>query len=538
MATRDVARICGIILIAVATAAMGEEAQMPRIAETLSIDIVNLDIVVTDAHGNRVRNLQRDDFIVLENGHPVALTNFDEIVPPPALPAGAVPTPGARLNSVPRATVFFIDESSISPAVRDRLLRAFDSFATRNFQIGDRVMIAPWNGGFRAPLRFFTEPEQIHAALQKEINEPSPSILLRAAHKASIQGIVDHGCGGALSLARDYAMSSRSEAERETAALRAIVGLMGAVPGKRALIIAGEWLPQQPGREMFDVLASHGCTAASLESAGQSVDVVRRLADAANAHNVALYAIDTEVVRGFSPSFLTAGPPSRGRFGLGMTRPVQYDDFSVFSSRNTIDAFRVLAEATGGSAVWSTNSFAAALTHIGEDITSYYSMAFRSSASGTGPRSIEVRMKDPGLKARTRRGFSPSTFGQELDERVIASLLSVGVRSDFDVNISVGEITMCDTKTCTVPVTVTMSQSDKPATLAFAVRDARGNLSDVHHTPCEKSPCTVALLVERGRTSIAVGAADESTQSAGFARLTIPSVSPPTLLAKEKNAWF
>ena len=178
------------------------------------------------------------------------------------------------------------------------------------------------------------------------------------------------------------------------------------------------------------------------------------------------------------------------------------------------------------------------LTRIGEDITTYYSMAVRSSASGPGPRSIEVRMKDPALKARARRGFSPSTFGEELDHRVIASLLSVGVRSDFDVTISVGEISMCDTKTCTVPVTVTMSQSDKPATLAFAIRDSRGNLSEVHHTPCEKSPCTLVLLVERGRPSIAVGAADESTQSAGFARLTIPAVSPPALVAKEKSAWF
>jgi VWFA-related protein len=516
---------------------MGQDAQMPRIAETLSIDIVNLDVVVTDARGNRIRNLQKEDFIVLENGKPVALTNFDEVTPPAPLPSGSVPQPGPHPNQVPRTTVFFIDESSISPAVRDRLLRAFDAFATRNFQPGDRVMIAPWNGGFRTPLRFFTEPEQIHAALQKELREPSPSILLRAAHKPSLQALAEGGCDSAISVARDYALSSRSELQRETAALRAIVGLLGAVSGKRSIIIAGEWLPQQPGREMFDALASHGCSAASLEAISGSVDIVRRLADAANAHNVALYAIDTEIVRGFSTSFLTAGPLPRGRFGLS-PRPIQYDDFSVFSSRNTIDAFRNLAEATGGAAVWSTNSFGSALTRFGEDINSYYSMAFRSSASGTGQRSIEVRMKDPALKVRTRRGFTPSTFGEEFDERVIASLLSVGVRSDFDVNISVGEVTMCDNKTCTLPVTVTTSQSDKPATLAFAVRDERGNLSDVRHTECVKSPCTVALLVERGRTSIAVGAADESTQSAGFARLTIPSVSPPTLVAKDKSAWF
>ena len=535
MAT-TVARICAFLVLAAATAAMGEEAQMPRIAETLSIDIVNVDIVVTDARGNRVRNLTRDDFIVLENGKPVALTNFDENFPPAPLPPGAVPPPGFRLSSVPRATVFFIDETSVSPAVRKRLLRAFESFTASNLLPGDRVMIATWNGGFRTPLRFFTEPEQIHAALEKEIHEPSPSILLRESRRASMQTVADRGCQDGISLARDYALSSRLDTERETAGLRAVIRLMGSVPGKRALIVAGEWLPQQPGREMFDALANHGCAGASIEGVSGSIDFVRRLAETANSHNVAVYAIDTEIVRGYDPSFLTAGPQLRGRFGF--VRPfVQRDDFAMLTSRNTIDAFRTLADATGGSAVFWTNAFESALARIAEDMNSYYSLAFKSTATGSGPRSIEVRMKDPALKARTRRGFSPSTFREELDERVIASLLSVGVLSDFDVSVSVGAITSCDAKTCAVPVTV-MSQNDKPATLAFAIRDSHGNLSPVHHLPCGKSPCTVSLLVERGRTSIAVGAADESTQSAGFARLTIPFVSPPAVVSKEKTAWF
>ena len=534
MAIRKIAWICGILAFAAATAAMAEDAQMPRIAETLSVDIVNLDVIVTDAHGTRVRNLTKDDFLIFENGRPVSLTNFNEVVPPPPLPPGTVQAPDLRPNMNSRSTVLFIDESSIGPMLRNRLLRALDEFATRNLQPGDRVMVVPWNGGFHAPLRFFTEPEQVHAALRKEIEHPMPSSVQRGSRDASLQTIAERDCEDAITLARDYASSSRADAERVVSALRAIIGLMGAMPGKRALIIASEWLPQQPGREMFDALSSRGCNSAGLESAGDNGDAIHRLANAANAHNVALYAIDTELVRGFGSALFTVGPLPRN---AGLFHQYTYPDIATIGSRNTINSFRLLADATGGYAVFSTNAFSAALARIADDITSYYSIAYRSAASGLGPRAIEVKLKNPSLKARTRRSFTPSTFGEELDDRVIASLLSVGVRSDFDVSIAVGPIQSCDLKSCSVPVIVTTSQADKPATLAFAVRDAHGNVSAVKHAPCEHSPCVVSLLVDRGRTSIAVGAADEASQLAGFARLTLTSVNPPANLSKE-TAWF
>jgi hypothetical protein len=71
------------------------EPQLPRVAgETIEVSLVNLDVVVTDKQGRRVHGLTANDFEVLEDGKPQAITNFSAFVPDdPSLPA---PLPSPR----------------------------------------------------------------------------------------------------------------------------------------------------------------------------------------------------------------------------------------------------------------------------------------------------------------------------------------------------------------------------------------------------------------------------------------------------------
>ena len=58
--------------------------------ETVSVNVVNVDVYVTDRSGNRVRGLKKEDFELFEDRKQVAITNFyaidsgAEVVPPPA----------------------------------------------------------------------------------------------------------------------------------------------------------------------------------------------------------------------------------------------------------------------------------------------------------------------------------------------------------------------------------------------------------------------------------------------------------------------
>src|SRR5690606_35729751 len=54
-------------------------AQQSTMFDTVDVTVVNVDVVVTDRQGNPVRGLTREDFIVLDQGKPVELTNFSAI---------------------------------------------------------------------------------------------------------------------------------------------------------------------------------------------------------------------------------------------------------------------------------------------------------------------------------------------------------------------------------------------------------------------------------------------------------------------------
>lgn len=57
-------------------------AQEPESKISVRADLVNLDVTVTDARGNYVRNLKRESFRVLDEGQPQPITNFTPVEAP------------------------------------------------------------------------------------------------------------------------------------------------------------------------------------------------------------------------------------------------------------------------------------------------------------------------------------------------------------------------------------------------------------------------------------------------------------------------
>lgn len=77
------------------------------------------------------------------------------------------------------------------------------------------------------------------------------------------------------------------------------------------------------------------------------------------------------------------------------------------------DSLITLATATDGIAVIDSNAFTPALQRINEDLSSYYLLGYYPSNSrmdGTF-RKIDVKVKRPGVKLRTRRGYLAPTAG-------------------------------------------------------------------------------------------------------------------------------
>lgn len=126
----------------------------------------------------------------------------------------------------------------------------------------------------------------------------------------------------------------------------------------------------------------------------------------------------------------------------------------------------------------------------------------------------------------------------DLDSRVLAALLASTTTSDFPVTIRTGDIGLCERNTCSVAVTIKLPDTAPPMRLAIAVSNSHGELSDVKHAECVTSQCTLQLVLERGRNTIAVGAGDSISQTAGVAITSVNAVPNVTMTAGGKMEWF
>jgi hypothetical protein len=161
--------------------------------------------------------------------------------------------------------------------------------------------------------------------------------------------------------------------------------------------------------------------------------------------------------------------------------------------------------------------------------------ADRSSAVPTpAPATIEHGPMVGKLRVRTsrvRRNVS------DFDSRVLASLLAMEAPSDFDFEVRAGDVS-CEGGKCTVALSVKLPESLPPMRLAVAVANSRGELSEVKHADCLASTCSVSLVVERGRNTISVGAADGLLQTSAFVLTSV--VATPHLEASNRgrSEWF
>jgi len=167
------------------------------------------------------------------------------------------------------------------------------------------------------------------------------------------------------------------------------------------------------------------------------------------------------------------------------------------------------------------------------------SRADHSPAAPTTPASgipgIEHRPLARTLRVHAPHGLRRSV--SDLDSRVLASLLALQSPGDFDFEVRAGDVS-CDGRICTVSLAVKLPESLPPMRLAIAVANAKGELSEVKHADCLTSVCTVHLVLERGRNTISVGAADGLLQTAGFVLTSVVAIPNLEASARGRSEWF
>jgi len=548
----------------------GDETQGDLFIDTVDVNIVNVDVYVTDDDGNPVTGLTADDFEVLENGRPMDVTNFyaiegsqvvDEEGDGPALPEGAVAgeehageteevVPGLEPEpKVPEdqrlSLVVYVDNYNIRPHNRRRVLQDVRSFISRHVGPEDRVMLVTYDRSLHVRRSFTSDTRSVVDALFKVDELTGNAVHFDSDRRDVLKRIEDSDSAGqAMLYAETYAESVKNDLSFSIDAMREIVSSLAGLPGRKAILYVSDGVPMIAGEDIFHAVQQKFSGSGAMTRV-LSYDASRRfeeLAASANANRVSFYTIDAAGLRAPSAS-------DASEFGRGQAGSLQFVD-SV-RTHNLQAPLQMLAEETGGRAIINRNRVGSVLDRVAQDFRTYYSLGYAPVHSGDGRYyTIEVKLKGKAgnhkYSLRHRAGYRDKTSSSQMSDGVLAALRFPYYANPLDLELSFDPGRQRDDGLYLVPVKVkvplrsltlvprgTVYQAQ--AKLYLAALDERGDVSDVQKTDLPVQVAadeidqldgkdfvyTVTLLMRSGSQKVAVGIRDEIAANNSFVTGTV-----------------
>jgi VWFA-related protein len=426
-------------------------AQQPSAVEgviRINVNLVQVDAIVTDSKGKPVRDLTSDDFEVLQDGKPQAITTFAFInvrdsqlitpsAPSPAQtkkgPAAPLPPPIAlRPEQIRRTIALVVDDLGLSADSVVRVRDALKKWVDKEMQPGDLAAVIRTSAGMGALQQFTNDKRLLYAAidlvqfhlgrvgvssfapLQAKLEtagdprDPDPAATEAAKEAAAVErGALRSGVSPPGPI--DTTVFDEQVAEMYTlgsiGAIQYVVGGLHEMPGRKSVVVFSESL-------RFTFIDGANMVNTPVTSRGLVDERLRRLTDAANRSSVVIYAIDP---RGVVNTAVSAEDVAAGRGPRELAQVATQRTRELIESQ---DGMRALTEKTGGLFLHG-NDVPRSLREVVDDGNGYYLLGYQPDSStfdekARAPKfhSISVRMKKPGLRVRSRTGFFGSADGE------------------------------------------------------------------------------------------------------------------------------
>ena len=460
--------------------------------DTVDVNIVNVEVYVTDKKGNPVTGLGPEDFEVLEDGQGVEVTNFyasesgrpttasdsDPTAPTSAPGEAAAKPKDQRLN-----LVIFVDNQNITPQSRNRVIDAIRGSLFFQLNPDDRVLLVSYDGQVNVRQGLTGDPELLAEALDGLVTGSSRGVhqgldrtsILRELQQLDLEADAGGAVGGlandvtdvlaedVLSSIRTYTQSRFREIVLTTEVLGRFVSSLAGLEGRKALIYISDGMALRPGEALFDAWRakvqeiSPTTSVAGIESEARDSDATplfENLGRHANANAVTFYTI---LAGGNSNQALS--PAERGAF-FSLNSPsslgqVWTDRLEAIERSNIRGSLQIMAEATGGLATTETNAIGRALQRLKRDLDTYYSLGYKPPSNDNENHKIKVRMKDPSLKVRHRESYRNKTADEAMSDRTLSALLFEGSgENPLGIRIEFGESRKDSNGQIVVPVLV------------------------------------------------------------------------------------
>ncbi|HLJ47858.1 MAG TPA: VWA domain-containing protein [Bryobacteraceae bacterium] len=413
------ASVSKLVVLGLACVALGAQ-DAPTFRTTTNLVII--DVTVRDKSGKAMDNLKKEDFTLLEDGKPQAISVFElqrlagdtlpAVVQPektlikrdasqPAAPVEHVTAPTKEQLHDKRLITLFFDFSSMQPAEQIRARAAATKFLSEQMTKSDLVQIMTFSTTLKIVENFTDDRELLLADIQKFRTGEGSDLAVDGT-----TGADDTDDSGEFTA--DETEFNIFNTDRKLSALEDAARKLALYPQKKAL-----------------VYISSGVSKTGVENQSQ----LRATVNAAIRANVAFYPIDARGLMALVPGgdASTASPKGTGMFS-GKTQSGIKDKFN-----DQQETLYTLAADTGGKALLDNNDLSVGMTQVQKDINTYYIVGYYSTNPAEDGKYRHVNIKlNPALQAKLdyKSGYFAAKTWQKFSsndkERQLEEALTLG----------------------------------------------------------------------------------------------------------------
>ncbi len=345
-------RSAAILTLLLASLPLAAQQQVPQFGEKVDVNLVLVDAIVTDTDGHQILGLDKDDFVVMENGRQQKVESIDYFTNRTLL-SGNEKSAVFKVEHVreERYFVFFFDKPE-GAVLYDRLRLARDAakkFIDHEMLPADRVAIVGHDVRLKVYSDFTSDKAQLDKALDTALTFGLGLAKNGSSAPQSILGAVD-----------GRSMMFRSGTTYE--ALNVLGDALRSIKARKNLILFSPGIVEQ-GEEVRDgVIIAHS-------------RYYQPMVHALNAANVTVYSVNLQA----------DAPPL----------PVYHD------------TLQSLAADTNGEYFRNSVSFTSPVSHVEQTNNGYYLLTYytQKPKGSKGYQKVAVTLKNREFKVKAREGY-------------------------------------------------------------------------------------------------------------------------------------
>ena len=437
-----------------------------------SVDLVLIDVRVTDKSGKPVTGLKPEQFSISEENQAQKITSFEyndiEGVErahvtnngPIVVPMGTLPPPKPEYVHAAvrdhRLIVLFFDLTSLHNEDLLRSRQAAEKYIAEQLSPADLVAVATFGNQIKVPVHFTNDRGVLLHAI-KSLVAGKDAQLADMAEAAALPGEDTTSVDTGAAFTADDTEFNIFNTDRKLAALESLSSLLRDIPGRKSVI-------------QF----TSGITQTGEENRSQ----LEATTDAANRANVSFYAVDA---RGLLP--MPAGGEARQGSSAGSAMFISSAKATVAhqASRAMFSGSEVMAESasrhdsretlatlaadTGGRSFFDLGDFSDVFHQVQADSTGYYLLGYYSTDNRKNGawRRVRVAVNAPGARVRFREGYyaprnSNLATVQDREKQFMDALRDDAPHVDLPIALETSSFRLND-KDVFVPITAKLPSS-------------------------------------------------------------------------------